>query len=116
MGELKNAFKPEFLNRIDDIIVFTKLSHEDIKQIAKNLLSNLAKRLNALEISIEFDESVSDALATIGFDETYGARPLRRKIQNEIEDNLSEKILEATIKKGDKVICSYKDNEFIFTK
>ncbi len=116
MGELKNAFKPEFLNRIDDIIVFTKLSHEDIKQIAKNLLSNLAKRLNALEISIEFDESVSDALATIGFDETYGARPLRRKIQNEIEDNLSEKILEASIKKGDKVICSYKDNEFIFTK
>ncbi len=114
MAELKNAFKPEFLNRIDEIIVFSKLTHEDIKQIANNLLNNLAKRLKGIEIEAKFDDSVSEKLAEIGFDETYGARPLRRKIQNEIEDKLSEKILDLSVKKGDTVTVSYKDGEFIF--
>ncbi|MBQ2135260.1 MAG: ATP-dependent Clp protease ATP-binding subunit [Clostridia bacterium] len=114
LGELKNTFKPEFLNRIDDIIVFTKLTKEDIEQIAGNMLNSLAKRLSSLEIEISFEDSVKSALAEAGFDAVYGARPLRRKIQNEIEDALSEKILEGSVKKGDKVNVNYKENQFIF--
>ncbi|MBP3626747.1 MAG: ATP-dependent Clp protease ATP-binding subunit [Clostridia bacterium] len=114
LGELKNTFKPEFLNRIDDIIVFTKLTKEDIEQIAGNMLDSLAKRLSSLEIEITFEASVKSALAEAGFDAIYGARPLRRKIQNEIEDALSEKILDGSVKKGDKVNVSYKENQFIF--
>ena len=114
LGELKNTFKPEFLNRIDDIIVFTKLTKEDIEQIAGNMLDSLAKRLFSLEIEISFEDSVKSALAEAGFDAVYGARPLRRKIQNEIEDALSEKILEGSVKKGDKVNVNYKENQFIF--
>ncbi len=114
LGELKNTFKPEFLNRIDDIIVFTKLTKEDIEQIAGNMLDSLAKRLSSLEIEISFEDSVKSALAEAGFDAVYGARPLRRKIQNEIEDALSEKILEGSVKKGDKVNVNYKENQFIF--
>ena len=114
LGELKNTFKPEFLNRIDDIIVFTKLTKENIEQIAGNMLDSLAKRLSSLEIEISFEDSVKSALAEAGFDAIYGARPLRRKIQNEIEDKLSEKILDGSVKKGDKVNVSYKENQFVF--
>ncbi len=114
LTELKGAFRPEFLNRVDDIIVFSKLKQDEIKQIAQKMLQNLAVRLKSLNINIEFTDSVLDALADKGFDAVYGARPLRREIQNRIEDALSEKILDATIKNGDSVVCDYKDNEFVF--
>lgn len=115
MGELKNTFRPEFLNRVDDIIVFNRLTEEDIKQIAKNLLGNLTKRMADLEIQMTFDESVIDFVAKAGFDRIYGARPLKRTIQTKIEDVLSEKILEKTIEKGNSYICSM-ENETLQIK
>lgn len=110
MGELKNTFRPEFLNRVDDIIVFNRLTEDDIKQIAKNLLVNLEKRMAGIEITMTFDDSVTDYVAKAGFDKVYGARPLKRTIQTKIEDVLSEKILDKTIEKGKTYICSC-DNE-----
>ncbi len=115
LGELKDAFKPEFLNRVDDIIVFTKLNETEIKQIAGKMLEGLSKRLTSLDISLTFDDTVLSALAEKGFDPIYGARPLRRLIQSDIEDALSEKILDGSIKNGDKVKCVYLDNRFDFT-
>ncbi len=114
LEELKGAFRPEFLNRVDDIIVFSKLTQDEIKQIAGKMLDNLKGRLQNLNITIDFTDAVLTALAEKGFDPVYGARPLRREIQNRIEDTLSEKILDATIKNGDNVICDYVDNEFTF--
>ncbi len=114
IGELKNTFRPEFLNRIDDIIVFTKLTRQEIIKIAENMLSNLSARLLNMDIKITFDKSVTEQLAEIGFDENYGARPLRREIQSKIEDTLSEKILEGSIKQNDNVTCKFDGKEFVF--
>ncbi len=114
LGELKSTFRPEFLNRVDDIIVFTKLEKAEIEEIAEKMLNNLSKRTKNLNIELNFDSSVKSKLAEIGFDVVYGARPLRREIQNKIEDKLSEKLLEKTIKNGDKVLCSFKNDEFKF--
>ena len=114
LAELKNTFRPEFLNRVDDIIVFSKLTKPEIEQIAEKMLQNLAKRLKNLNITLNCDDSVISALADVGFDEVYGARPLRREIQNRIEDALSEKILDGSIKNGDTVSCSYQDGKFEF--
>lgn len=115
LEELKSAFRPEFLNRVDDIIVFNKLTKDEIKQIADKMLGNLKLRLKNLNIAITFTDAVLVALADKGFDAVYGARPLRREIQNCIEDTLSEKILDASIKNGDSVICDYDGTEFKFT-
>ena len=106
MGELKNTFRPEFLNRIDDIIVFNRLTEADIKNIARNLLKALEKRLKDIEITVKFNDSVVDFVAKAGFDKIYGARPLKRTIQSKIEDVLSEKILEKSIIKGSSYACS----------
>ncbi len=115
LGELKNTFRPEFLNRVDDIVVFSKLTKPQIEEIAEKMLNNLSGRTKAIGIEISFDKSVKSALAEIGFDAVYGARPLRREIQNKIEDALSERILDSSIKTGDSVLCSYVNNEFIFS-
>ncbi len=115
LNELKNTFRPEFLNRVDDIIVFSKLDKEQIAEICVKMLNNLAERLKNLNITAEFDDSVKYALAEKGFDPVYGARPLRREIQNKIEDPLSEKILDSSVKNGDTVVCTYKDGNFEFT-
>ena len=116
LGELKSAFRPEFLNRVDDIIVFSKLSKPEIEEIAEKMLENLSRRVKNLEIDLKFDPSVKSALAEKGFDAVYGARPLRREIQNKIEDTFSEKLLAQEFKKGDFVICCFADGEFIFKK
>ena len=115
MGELKNTFKPEFLNRIDDIIVFNRLNDEDIKNIAKRMLKTLTKRLENMEIDITFADSTIDEISKEGFDPVYGARPLRRAIQSKLEDDISEKILDGSIAKGGKYICEFVDNKFTFT-
>jgi ATP-dependent Clp protease ATP-binding subunit ClpC len=115
IGELKKAFRPEFLNRVDDTIVFTKLTKEEIGQIAGKMLSSLANRLKKLEIEAIFDKTVEEKMAEEGFDDVYGARPLRRAIQSKVEDALSEKILSGEIKAGDKIICSFSD-ELIINK
>lgn len=114
MGELRNVFRPEFLNRVDDIIVFNKLTQNEIKQIASKMLDTLAKRLEKLDVRITFTDEAVTAIADKGFDENYGARPLRRAIQSEIEDALSEKMLEGSIKENSEVVCSYSDGKFTF--
>ena len=111
LGELKNTFRPEFLNRVDDIIVFNRLTEDEIRQIAKNLLTTLEKRMQALEITMTFDDSVVDFVSKAGFDKIYGARPLKRAIQTNVEDILSEKILEKSIEKGKSYICSMVDDK-----
>ena len=114
MGELRRTFKPEFLNRVDDIIVFHKLTSDDIYNIAKRMLDTLKNRLESLGITISFDDTAVKAVSKAGFDDVYGARPLRRAIQTEIEDKLSELMLDGTVKKGDRVICGYENNEYKF--
>ncbi len=112
MEEVKKAFRPEFLNRIDDILVFKRLSDEDIKSIARLMLKTLEKRLADNEIEAEFTDSAVEKIAKEGFDPTYGARPLRRAIQNKLEDMLSEKIIDGEIKKGDKITIEFKNDDF----
>lgn len=116
MAELKKEFRPEMLNRIDDIIVFRKLSHEDIVEIAKRMLSGLGKRLADLDIKIEFTEAAVSAVADAGFDEVYGARPLRRAIQSNIEDMLSEKLLESAFGAGESIVCDFADGKYTVNK
>ena len=112
MEELKRAFKPEFLNRIDDIIVFDRLSEEDIKEIASLMLGELAKRLAANDIEADFSDNAVAEIAKEGYDPVYGARPLRRAIQTKIEDMLSEKIIDGEIKPKDKVEVDFADGSF----
>ena len=114
LGELKNTFRPEFLNRVDDIVVFSKLTKTEVEEIAEKMLDNLTVRSKAIGVDIAFSDSVKKALSEIGFDPVYGARPLRREIQNKVEDALSEKILEGGIKSGDKILCEYVENQFVF--
>ena len=111
MSELKNTFRPEFLNRIDDIIVFSRLNENDIKEIAKRLLLGLEKRMKDLEFGIAFDDSVVDYISKAGYDKIYGGRPLKRAIQTKIEDVLSEKILEKSIEKGKSYTCVIEGDE-----
>lgn len=114
MADLKKTFKPEFLNRIDEIIVFNQLEKNDIEEIAKRMLKSLEKRLADMEIEIRFTDSAVSALADAGFDKVYGARPLRRAIQQKIEDPLSELILEEKISKNSTCTVDFKDGEFTF--
>jgi ATP-dependent Clp protease ATP-binding subunit ClpC len=93
MKEMKNFFSPEFINRIDDTIVFNSLSQEDIKKIADIELKKLMKRLDEMKYKITYDESLLNYLSKIGYDEVYGARPLKRAIQDKVEDLLSEEVL-----------------------
>jgi len=116
LEELKKTFRPEFLNRVDDIIVFDKLTDEDIRLIAGNMLKGLAKRMAAIGINFEPAEGVDTAIAKVGFDEVYGARPLRRAIQSRIEDPLSEALLEGRFAAGDTVACKAEGESFLFEK
>ncbi len=115
MGELKKLFRPEFLNRVDDIIMFNKLTQDEIKQIASKMLDTLTQRLAAMDITISFTDAAVTAIADKGFDDAYGARPLRRAIQSEIEDVLSEQMLDGKIKENSTVTCDYQDEKFTFT-
>lgn len=114
-GELRKVFRPEFLNRVDDIIVFNKLNKDEIKQIAVKMLKTLENRLDKMNIKISFTDNAVSEIANKGFDENYGARPLRRAIQNEIEDPLSEQMLEGKVKDGAVVACDFSDGQFTFT-
>ncbi len=116
MEQVKNAFKPEFLNRIDEIIVFDRLSEDDIKQIAKIMLNSLNDRLADNGIKVEFTDEAISKIAKSGFDVTYGARPLRRAIQTEIEDMLSEKIIDGEVKNGDSITVDVSEDKFIVNK
>lgn len=114
MKALKNTFSPEFINRVDDIIIFRKLSQEDIEKIAVNMLRQLSVRVADMGITVQFDKSAAKAVALAGLDPVYGARPLRRAIQSHIEDSLSDEVLRGKIKSGDSVVCLEKDGKIVF--
>lgn len=116
MGELRNTFRPEFLNRVDDIIVFQRLTKDNIKEIASRLLAVLQKRVEDMGIEVTFSDEAVSKIADAGFDDVYGARPLKRAIQSRIEDALSEEMLKGNVKKGGKYICNVKDDKFVFDK
>jgi ATP-dependent Clp protease ATP-binding subunit ClpC len=101
--ELKNVFNPEFLNRLDDVIVFHPLSREHISQIVAVLLKDVRKRLAEEELALKLTDSATDFLVKHGYDEQYGARPLKRAIQKFIEDPLSEKILMGDFSRGEEI-------------
>ena len=114
MGELKALFRPEFLNRVDDIIVFHKLTKEDTQKIARKMLATLEKKLRDMDIQMEFTDAAVEAVADKGYDPTYGARPLRRVIQNQVEDPISEKMLEGAITANKAYRCDYTEGKFTF--
>ncbi len=114
LAALRQTFRPEFLNRIDDIIVFSKLTGEDISRIAEIMLREVASRMASLGVNIEFDKSVTEAVTKEGFDDTYGARPLRRAIVRMIEDSFSTEMLEGKIKKGDSVTAIAADGKIAY--
>lgn len=115
MDEVKNVFKPEFLNRIDDMIVFHALEKEDILEIVKLMTDTLAKRVQEnMGISVSFTDKALEKIAEEGFDKAYGARPLRRAIQSKIEDAFAEEYLQGNFKAGEKVSVGVKTNGFLF--
>lgn len=113
MDELKKSFRPEFLNRIDEVIVFHSLEHEHIEQIVSLMTEELRKRLKEQDIDFQLTEEAKKVLAKEGFDPAYGARPLRRAIQRHIEDNLSEELLKGTISKGDTVNIEAEEGKLV---
>ena len=116
MAEVKRAFKPEFLNRIDEIIVFDRLEKSEIKEIAGLMLGELKKRLAENEITVDFTDAAIEKISDEGFDKVYGARPLRRAIQSKIEDMLSEKIIDGDVNAGDTITVDAGDNGFVVKK
>ena len=115
MEALKHTFRPEFLNRIDDIIVFHALDEENIREIARLMLDTVADRLKDRDIEIQTSDAVVDLMAKKGFDPVYGARPLRRAIQQRLEDALSEEILEGRIHFGQTVLVDADGEKLTFT-
>ena len=116
MDDLKKTFRPEFINRVDEIIVFHSLDKDHTRQIVDLMLEKLAARLTEKEIHIEVTNAARDYLAQEGFDPHYGARPLRRAIQRMVEDSLSEEILSGSIKLGDSVVADISGDKLTFQK
>lgn len=114
MGELKQKFKPEFLNRIDDIIVFHPLKENHIYEIVKLMTREVIQRLKSLNIDLEISEEAVKLIAQEGLDLEYGARPLKRAIQKELEDTLSEAILKGDVKKGSNVVAEIEGNKIVY--
>jgi len=113
MTELKKAFRPEFLNRIDEIIVFHSLEKKHLKEIVSLMADQLTKRLKEQEIDLALSNAAMERIAEEGYDPEYGARPLRRAIQKQVEDRLSEELLKGAIDKGQKIILDFENGEFI---
>ena len=116
MGELKKFFSPEFLNRIDDIIVFNTLSDENVKEITKIELNKLITRLKEANYIVTFDSPVVDFISKVGFDETYGARPIKRAIQDKIEDLISDEVLNGFIKENEPYNLVMEDENIVIKK
>jgi len=116
MSHLKQTFRPEFINRIDEIVIFNKLASEDIEKISKIMLAEVGKRIESLGVNISFDESVIKLVSKEGFDASFGARPLRRTIQRLIEDSFSTEMLEGKFKAGDAVIAKADNDTIVYEK
>ena len=116
MAELRQTFRPEFLNRIDDIIVFRPLTEEDIREVARRMLKTVSARMETMGIHLDASDEAVAELAKEGFDPKYGARPLRRAIQSKVEDAVAEKMLDGTLKAGDTAKLTVEDDHLCVTK
>jgi ATP-dependent Clp protease ATP-binding subunit ClpB len=116
MDALRSTFKPEFLNRVDEVIIFNSLGEEEIKKIVDIQIGLLGKRLEAGKIELSLSQKARDFLAKAGFDPVYGARPLKRSIQHLIQDPLAVKILEGEIKEGSRVTVDVKNGQIVFER
>ena len=116
MAELRQTFRPEFLNRIDDIIVFRALTEQDIEEVARRMLKTVAGRMEAMDIHLDASDEAVKELAKEGFDPRYSARPLRRAIQSKVEDAVAEKLLDGTLKEGDTAKLAVEDEKLVVTK
>lgn len=114
LSEVKSRFKPEFINRIDDIVVFHKLNVENLYEISKIMMSNLISRLKQLNISLDISDDVLKFISKYGVDLEYGARPLKRAIQKEVEDVLADRILSGNVKKGDSIVAKVIEDKVVF--
>ncbi|HOM42990.1 MAG TPA: AAA family ATPase, partial [Bacillota bacterium] len=114
LEELKKTFRPEFLNRVDEIIVFHQLQEEHIRKIVDLMLKSLLVRIKEMNINVEVTDKARAFLAEKGYDQAYGARPLRRAIQKMVEDQLSEEMLKGKIKPGSEVLVDVEDDKLIF--
>jgi ATP-dependent Clp protease ATP-binding subunit ClpC len=113
LNELKNTFRPEFLNRIDSTVVFHALSKEDIRKIVELMLSDVDKQLSFKGMSLEVKDAAKDWLGERGYDQVFGARPLRRLIQNEVEDRLSEAVLDGRFQAGDTIVVDCEEDAIV---
>lgn len=113
LEELKKTFKPEFINRVDDVIIFNKLTKDDIGRICVNMLGDLSERASSLGMEISFEESAVEKLAQLGYDDKYGARPLRRVITSRVEDMLAQRIVEKQIGQGGRLKVKAEGEEFL---
>jgi ATP-dependent Clp protease ATP-binding subunit ClpC len=114
MEELKRTFRPEFLNRVDDIIVFHQLEEEHPKRIVELMLKSLLGRIKEMNINVKVTDKAKELLVEKGYDQVYGARPLRRAIQKMVEDQLSEEMLKGKIKPGSNVLIDAEDDKLVF--
>ena len=116
MEELRRTFRPEFLNRIDEVIVFHSLMEEQVKEIVEIMIEDLEKRMRKLNINIKVTEDTIEHISNEGFDPIYGARPLERAITKMIEDQLAEEILKGSVSKEDNIVIDFKDHKLVFQK
>jgi ATP-dependent Clp protease ATP-binding subunit ClpC len=116
MDELKRTFRPEFLNRIDEVIVFHPLEEEHLMEIVNLMLLELARRLADYNIRLEVDSAAKALIAKEGYDPTYGARPLRRVIQKRLEDEISERMLRGTFTHNDTIVVGTDEDKLTFRK
>ncbi len=116
LNELKRFFRPEFLNRVDEVVFFSPLNMGEIVEIAGKMLEKVGQKAREKGIFLKFSEKAAEAVARLGHDPNYGARPLRRVIQKRIEDELTLIILKGWVKKGERILCDYKDGAFVFEK
>jgi len=114
MEELKRTFRPEFLNRIDEIIVFRPLTKDQMHSIVRILLERVRRELRGQGMEIEFTDALRELLVQEGFDPQYGARPLRRAIQRLVEDPLSDELLRGRFRQGDHVVADVRDGKVVF--
>jgi ATP-dependent Clp protease ATP-binding subunit ClpB len=116
MGELRKAFRPEFLNRLDETVLFHRLDRKEVRAIVDVQLRHFTQRLARRELSLEIADDAKDLLSNIGFDPTYGARPLKRAIQQHLENPLAQEILAGHYAPGDTIVVELKDGELVFGK
>jgi ATP-dependent Clp protease ATP-binding subunit ClpC len=115
MAEVRKTFRPEFLNRLDDIIVFHELTEEQLRQIVDLMVKDLEKRLSERKLKLEMTDAAKSWLAKAGFDPIYGARPLRRAVERYVENPLSTKVLKGEFNEGDSIVVDLVDDTLTFT-